>query len=294
MEQNKSYIIIIAVTLVSAAVIAAGLFLFSPADDAAAVARERSDNFDPFLYMRAPETGSESAGTDTGEDGSGAETAAAGAQTGATGQAADNSGDETGVVVVRQIYGTAGDGNTADDSGNTAQAEATSASDINSPVSTAAGDESTASQTTGAAVTGTAGSNNSNQNPADSGSRSSTGTTASSSTGTSGAATASSTATGSAPSTDNEASDDFEPFDAYWIQVLASPSLDNVELARSEIGDYGFGGRITTLQKDDVLYYRLRYGPFTVKDEAEKFLSWIQNLEKYSGAYISLEHHSGS
>lgn len=76
----------------------------------------------------------------------------------------------------------------------------------------------------------------------------------------------------------------------YWIQLIASPSRDRVEQARTTLSDYSLGGRVTTRDVDGELYYRLRVGPYESHSEAEKFLEWIRDIEGFGGAYISEEY----
>lgn len=76
----------------------------------------------------------------------------------------------------------------------------------------------------------------------------------------------------------------------YWIQLIASPSRDRVEQANVRLSDVNLSGRVTTRQVDNTLYYRLRVGPYSSQDEAEKFLEWIGELDGFENAYISEEY----
>ena len=76
----------------------------------------------------------------------------------------------------------------------------------------------------------------------------------------------------------------------YWIQLIASPNRDRVEQVRGMLADYSLGGRVTTRDVDGQLYYRLRVGPYENRDEAEKFLTWIREIEGFENAYISEEY----
>lgn len=76
----------------------------------------------------------------------------------------------------------------------------------------------------------------------------------------------------------------------YWIQVISSPSRDRVEQVYEELKSHGLGGRITTKLIDTTTYYRLRFGPYSAKPEAEKFLAWIRAIPEFSESYISLEY----
>ncbi len=74
----------------------------------------------------------------------------------------------------------------------------------------------------------------------------------------------------------------------YWIQLLASTRRDTVQTAQSRLQQqYSLNGRITTVTIGDKDYFRLRVGPYTSKLEAEKFRTWIREINGYAGAFIS-------
>ena len=76
----------------------------------------------------------------------------------------------------------------------------------------------------------------------------------------------------------------------YWIQVISSPSRDRVEDARQRLESQELGGRITSKNIDGETFYRLRVGPYNNKNEAEKFLDWIADINGFGGSYISEEY----
>lgn len=77
----------------------------------------------------------------------------------------------------------------------------------------------------------------------------------------------------------------------HWIQLISSPNKERVDLVRERLReDYSLGVRLTTKEVDDATYYRLRLGPYDDRGEAEKFLSWIREIEGFSEAYISEEY----
>ncbi|TVR34948.1 MAG: SPOR domain-containing protein [Spirochaetaceae bacterium] len=76
----------------------------------------------------------------------------------------------------------------------------------------------------------------------------------------------------------------------YWIQVIASPSRDRVEQARTALEERGLRGRITTRTVNDTVFYRLRVGGYSDKAEAEKFLGWIREIDGFDQSYISEEY----
>ncbi|MFP4484639.1 MAG: SPOR domain-containing protein [Spirochaetota bacterium] len=76
----------------------------------------------------------------------------------------------------------------------------------------------------------------------------------------------------------------------YWIQVISSPSRDRVEEAKQRLQTQELGGRITSKNVDGETFYRLRVGPYSHKNEAEKFLEWISDIEGFDESYISEEY----
>lgn len=76
----------------------------------------------------------------------------------------------------------------------------------------------------------------------------------------------------------------------FWVQMISSPRRDTVEQAQRTLRTYQLGTTITTKQIDDTLYYRLRLGPFAVRDEAEKFLAWVQEIPGFESSMIFLDY----
>jgi cell division septation protein DedD len=76
----------------------------------------------------------------------------------------------------------------------------------------------------------------------------------------------------------------------YWIQVISSPSRERVEQVHTDLKSHGLGGRITSKLIENTTYYRLRYGPYTEKAEADKFLEWITTIPQFKESYVSLEY----
>ncbi len=106
--------------------------------------------------------------------------------------------------------------------------------------------------------------------------------------------TSAGTATPSAPSAPTVTERRVEPrrirVTEYWIQLIASPSKDRVEYAQDLLADYSLGGRVTTRDVNGELYYRLRVGPYENQQEADKFLTWIRDIDGFEEAYISEEY----
>ena len=115
-----------------------------------------------------------------------------------------------------------------------------------------------------------------------------------SSTPTSSTPTNSTRVQTTAPSQSTQASVTPTTVEEFWIQVLSTPSRDRIEQVQQELESYGLGGRVTTTRIDEVTYYRLRYGPYTQRAEAQKFLDWIKESPRFVDSFISLEYRSSN
>lgn len=78
----------------------------------------------------------------------------------------------------------------------------------------------------------------------------------------------------------------------FWIQIISSPNRDRVEQVMDQLADLGFKGRISSRTVEGTDFYRLRYGPYVSKDEAAKFLTWVQQIKGFEASYISEEYYS--
>lgn len=74
----------------------------------------------------------------------------------------------------------------------------------------------------------------------------------------------------------------------YWIQVGSYTSQARAEQIKSTLMEKGVASIITTKPIEETTYFRVRIGPYSSKQEAEKFLSWIHDINGFSGSYISL------
>ena len=77
---------------------------------------------------------------------------------------------------------------------------------------------------------------------------------------------------------------------SYWVQVISSPNRDTVDQAQRTLEEHQLETRILTKQINEKTYYRLRLGPFAVRPEAEKFLAWVQEIEGFSGSMIFVDY----
>ena len=74
----------------------------------------------------------------------------------------------------------------------------------------------------------------------------------------------------------------------YWIQAASYKNRSRAENLRVKLNADGMQGTVTTRTIDGNPYYRVRIGPYPDKQEAEKFLAWIQNIDGLESSYISL------
>jgi DedD protein len=73
----------------------------------------------------------------------------------------------------------------------------------------------------------------------------------------------------------------------YWIQAGSFQSRSGAEEANRLLSEKGFSGRLTTKQVEGSDYYRVRLGPYAKKEEAEKFLNWVKEVDQFGSSYIS-------
>ncbi|MFW6261268.1 MAG: SPOR domain-containing protein [Spirochaetota bacterium] len=77
---------------------------------------------------------------------------------------------------------------------------------------------------------------------------------------------------------------------AYWVQVISSPNHDTVEMAQQTLREHQLGSRVLTKEIGGTLYFRLRLGPFAVREEAEKFLGWVIGIDGFADSMIFVDY----
>lgn len=77
---------------------------------------------------------------------------------------------------------------------------------------------------------------------------------------------------------------------AYWVQAISSPNRDTVEQAQLTLREHQLGSLILTKEINGTTYFRLRVGPFAVRPEAEKFLDWVRAVSGFSDAMIFVDY----
>ncbi len=73
----------------------------------------------------------------------------------------------------------------------------------------------------------------------------------------------------------------------YWIQAGSFSSTTRAEEARKLLVSKGFPATLQTKSVDGKDFYRVRIGSYPAKEEAEKFLYWIKEIDGFSQSYIS-------
>ena len=73
----------------------------------------------------------------------------------------------------------------------------------------------------------------------------------------------------------------------YWIQAGSYKSMSGAQSAREKLSGEGVASRITIKTVDGADYYRVRIGPYSNKQEAEKFLEWVKKMDPFKSSYIS-------
>ncbi|MDX9801008.1 MAG: SPOR domain-containing protein [Spirochaetia bacterium] len=73
----------------------------------------------------------------------------------------------------------------------------------------------------------------------------------------------------------------------YWIQAGSFSSRTKAEEARKLLASKGFSATLQTKLVDSKTFYRVRVGAYPAKEEAEKFLYWVKDIDGFSQSYIS-------
>ncbi len=77
------------------------------------------------------------------------------------------------------------------------------------------------------------------------------------------------------------------PVAEYWIQAGSFTSRSSAESAKRTLAEENISSRITIKTINGTDYYRVRIGPYANRQEAEKFLKWVKQLDAFDGSYIS-------
>lgn len=73
----------------------------------------------------------------------------------------------------------------------------------------------------------------------------------------------------------------------YWIQAGSFTSRARAEDAETLLAAKGWNARILSRDINDTTYFRVRIGPYGSEAEAEKFLSWLKDIDSFESSYIS-------
>ena len=77
------------------------------------------------------------------------------------------------------------------------------------------------------------------------------------------------------------------PLHEFWVQVGSFASRARANALGQRLSDHGIVSRVTTRSTDTEVFFRVRVGPYGSRDEAEKFLAWVQQVDGMDGSYIS-------
>ena len=73
----------------------------------------------------------------------------------------------------------------------------------------------------------------------------------------------------------------------YWIQTGSFTSLSSAENAKQLLVLKGFSPSVQTKTVNSQTYFRVRLGPYTSKEEADKFLNWVKGIDSFTESYVS-------
>lgn len=73
----------------------------------------------------------------------------------------------------------------------------------------------------------------------------------------------------------------------YWIQTGSYKSQTKAEDLAAQLSDKGLVSRVFSFMTGDQTTYRVRVGPYTNKQEAERFLSMVKQIQGLESSYVS-------
>jgi|GEM_PF-462410 len=74
----------------------------------------------------------------------------------------------------------------------------------------------------------------------------------------------------------------------YWIQTGSYKSQDKAEELAALLSGKGLSARLFSYASGNATYYRVRIGPYGNKDEADKFLSIVKQIQGLESSYLSM------
>ena len=83
------------------------------------------------------------------------------------------------------------------------------------------------------------------------------------------------------------------PLHEFWVQVGSFASRTRADALGQRLSDQGIVSRVTTRASGADLFFRVRVGPYASREEAEKFLAWVQQVDGLDGSYISDVRNAG-
>jgi DedD protein len=74
----------------------------------------------------------------------------------------------------------------------------------------------------------------------------------------------------------------------YWIQAGSFSSASRADEVTRSLEERGLAARTSTRDLNGKTHFRVRIGPYSSKEEAEKFLAWVRALKGFESSYISM------
>ena len=75
----------------------------------------------------------------------------------------------------------------------------------------------------------------------------------------------------------------------YWIQVGSYTSKSKADQCNELLAEHGLHGQIFSKKIDTTIFFRVRVGPFSNREEAGKFLGWIKKIIEFNDSFLILE-----
>ena len=73
----------------------------------------------------------------------------------------------------------------------------------------------------------------------------------------------------------------------YWIQVASLTNLNYAQNINTKLSDLGYTSKILTKDINGSTRFRVRIGPYSNEDEANKFCLWIKTIDDLQDSYVT-------
>jgi len=76
--------------------------------------------------------------------------------------------------------------------------------------------------------------------------------------------------------------------DEFWIQTGSFTAKARADAAKETLGGKGIASLVETKELSGKIYFRVRVGPYSTKNEADYWLSLVKTIDGFDGSYVSL------